>query len=66
MPLPQVYSLHRKLSGLFLLAGKLDARFDCYGIWQEIRCAWKEFEGGNVFCRSQFKPFPEPAEEARS
>ena len=46
VPLSQVYSLHRKLSGLFLLAGKLDARFDCYGIWQEIRCAWKELEGG--------------------
>lgn len=43
-PPPEVYSLHRKLSGLFLLSSKLEARFNCYGIWQQIR--------------SQFKPFP--------
>merc|ERR1719334_407648 len=32
-PPPEVYSLHRKLSGLFLLAGKLESAFNCYLIW---------------------------------
>jgi len=48
-PPPEVYSLHRKLSGLFLLAGKLDARFNCYSIWRDIR--------------HQFKPFPQPDDQ---
>ena len=43
-----MYSLHRKLSGLFLLAGKLEAEFNCFVIWEEIRVA--------------FKPFPEERE----
>merc|ERR1712059_19510 len=42
-PPPEVYSLHRKLSGLFLLAGKLDSRFNCCVIWQEIRSKFKSF-----------------------
>ena len=29
--------MYRKLSGLFLLAGKLDAKFNCYSIWRDIR-----------------------------
>ena len=45
-PPPEVYSLHRKLSGLFLLAGKLEAEFNCYHIWRDIR--------------RSFVPFPEP------
>ena len=44
-PPTEVYSLHRKLSGLFLLAGKLNSEFNCYVIWREIR--------------SKFKPFPD-------
>merc|ERR1719427_708476 len=43
-PPPEVYSLHRKLSGLFLLAGKLDAQFNCYVIWQDIRCSYEPFQ----------------------
>jgi len=43
-PPPEVYSLHRKLSGLFLLAGKLDSQFNCYVIWQEIRSKFKPFD----------------------
>ncbi|XP_023329507.1 atypical kinase COQ8B, mitochondrial isoform X2 [Eurytemora carolleeae] len=43
-PPPEVYSLHRKLSGLFLLAGKLDAKFNCYNIWNDIRSRFKPFE----------------------
>jgi len=42
-PPPEVYSLHRKLSGLFLLAGKLDSRFNCYQIWRDIRSAYRPF-----------------------
>ena len=34
-PPPEVYSLHRELSGLFLLAGKLEAEFYCYYIWRD-------------------------------
>jgi len=42
-PPPEVYSLHRKLSGLFLLAGKLNSKFNCYQIWQDIRSNYKQF-----------------------
>ena len=42
-PPPEVYSLHRKLSGLFLLAGKLEARFDCRAIWLDIQARWRPF-----------------------
>jgi len=42
-PPPEVYSLHRKLSGLFLLAGKLDSQFNCFVIWQEIRDKFRPF-----------------------
>ena len=40
-PPPEVYSLHRKMSGLFLLASKLGAVLNCHPVWNEIR---KEFE----------------------
>jgi len=43
-PPPEVYSLHRKLSGLFLLAGKLDSQFNCFVIWQEIRSKFRPFD----------------------
>jgi len=43
-PPPEVYSLHRKLSGLFLLAGKLDAQFNCFVIWQDIKNKFKTFD----------------------
>jgi len=43
-PPPEVYSLHRKLSGLFLLAGKLDTQFNCYVIWQDISKKFKPFD----------------------
>ena len=42
-PPPEVYSLHRKLSGLFLLAGKLQAEFNCYVIWRDIRNQFRPF-----------------------
>ena len=42
-PPQEVYSLHRKLSGLFLLAGKLNAEFNCYVIWQDISSKFREF-----------------------
>lgn len=37
-PPPEVYSLHRKMSGLFLMAAKLKADINCYEIWQKIEC----------------------------
>ena len=43
-PPQEVYSLHRKLSGLFLLAGKLNAEFNCYVIWQDIRNQFRPFQ----------------------
>ena len=43
-PPPEVYSLHRKLSGLFLLAGKLDAQFNCFVIWKDIKNKFKTFD----------------------
>jgi len=43
-PPPEVYSLHRKLSGLFLLAGKLDSQFNCYSIWKDIRTNFRPFD----------------------
>merc|ERR1712029_1233601 len=42
-PPQEVYSLHRKLSGLFLLAGKLNSEFNCFIIWQDIRRKFKPF-----------------------
>ncbi len=36
-PPPEVYSLHRKMSGLFLLASKLRATINCYPVWQDLR-----------------------------
>ena len=35
-PPPEVYSLHRKMSGLFLLATKLKAVVNCYPIWRDL------------------------------
>jgi aarF domain-containing kinase len=35
-PLRETYSLNRKLLGAFLLCGRLKARVDCAGIWEEV------------------------------
>ena len=43
-PPPEVYSLHRKLSGLFLLAGKLESEFNCFVIWRDIRARFRPFQ----------------------
>ena len=40
-PPPEVYSLHRKMSGLFLMAAKLRSNINCYPTWRRIA---QEFE----------------------
>ena len=35
-PPSEVYSLHRKMSGLFLMATKLKAQLNCYSIWRQL------------------------------
>lgn len=35
-PPSEVYSLHRKMSGLFLLATKLRAKINSYPLWREL------------------------------
>lgn len=39
-PPEEVYSLHRKLSGVFLLCTKLKSRVDCTSIFEE---AWNDY-----------------------
>lgn len=35
-PPSEVYSLHRKMSGLFLMATKLNAKINCHPIWRNL------------------------------
>ena len=35
-PPSEVYSLHRKMSGLFLMATKLNAKINCHPIWKNL------------------------------
>jgi len=41
-PPPEVYSLHRKMSGLFLMAAKLKSDINCYHTWRKIASEYKD------------------------
>uniref|UniRef100_A0A182QSY6 ABC1 atypical kinase-like domain-containing protein n=1 Tax=Anopheles farauti TaxID=69004 RepID=A0A182QSY6_9DIPT len=40
-PPEEIYSLHRKLSGVFLLCARLNAKIDCKPIFQEVMQSYK-------------------------
>lgn len=42
-PPEEIYSLHRKLSGVFLLCAKLKVRIDCRTMFQEV---YKDYKSG--------------------
>ena len=35
-PPSEIYSLHRKMAGLFLMGTKLKARINCYPLWKDL------------------------------
>jgi len=35
-PPEEVYSLHRKMAGIFLLCAKLKATVDCHNLWNKV------------------------------
>jgi aarF domain-containing kinase len=39
-PPRETYSLNRKLSGAFLLAGRLGAKVDCRRVWEDITAGY--------------------------
>jgi aarF domain-containing kinase len=45
-PPEEIYSLHRKLSGSFLLAAKLQARVPCGALFEEISREYRYGEAG--------------------
>lgn len=40
-PPRETYSLNRKLSGAFLLCGRLGASVDCRGVWDEATAGYQ-------------------------
>lgn len=47
-PPDEIYSLHRKLSGSFLLASKLKAIVACGALYEQIYDEYKFGDGANV------------------
>ena len=48
-PPPEVYSLHRKMSGLFLMASKLRADINCYEIWRKIESEFNTQHSAEIY-----------------
>ena len=46
-PPPEVYSLHRKMSGMFLMASKLKAQINCSKIYREVEAEYIELSINN-------------------
>lgn len=44
-PPDESYSLHRKMSGAFLLCSKLQARIDCHSLFADV---WNNYKFGDV------------------
>ena len=53
-PPEEIYSLHRKMSGVFLLCAKLNGVVNCYSLFQEILSnykfggTWEDFHAGRL------------------
>ncbi len=47
-PPPEVYSLHRKMSGLFLLASKLRAKIKCQAVWKAVVHDYEKLAAASV------------------
>jgi aarF domain-containing kinase len=43
-PPSEVYSLHRKMNGLWLMATKLKANINCFPVWRKIASDFRDHE----------------------
>ncbi len=63
-PPQEVYSLHRKMSGLFLLGSKLRAAINCYPVWREVRAEFQELALSKAQTKDTANSFGEGATTA--
>jgi len=60
-PPEEVYSVHRKLAGVFLLCTKLECRMSIYHLWQNI---WNKYEFGRPDLREALLQYEETDPES--